>query len=217
MALREYVTRIPRPASLAINLPLAAFLGITDYLTGPQLSFSIFYLIPVSLTTLRLKRLDASLVALASAITWLWADLASGDQYSHGMIPYWNASVRLGYFLLHATLLDILLHKPDLQKDLARRDPLTGAANWRYFQEHAFRELARSRRPRRPLTAAYLDLDDFKTVNDTLGHEAGDDLLRTIVELMQANVRPTDLVARTGGDEFVLLFSETGYIGGARC
>jgi diguanylate cyclase (GGDEF)-like protein len=66
----------------------------------------------------------------------------------------------------------------------------------------------------RPLTVAYLDLDDFKTVNDTLGHEAGDDLLRTIVELMQANIRPADMLARTGGDEFVLVFPETDYVGG---
>ena len=214
MDLHEYVGQIPRATLLAMSLALATVLGVMDYVTGPELFFSIFYLIPVTLVTLGRRWPDIVVVSLASAVSWFWADAASGSHYSHWLISYWNSAVHLGFFALHAVLLNILLGRIDVEKDLARRDPLTGAANWRHFQEYAVRELARARRTKRPLTVAYIDLENFKAVNDTLGHDAGDDVLRTIVELIQADIRPSDVLARMGGDEFVTMFPETDYAGG---
>jgi diguanylate cyclase (GGDEF)-like protein len=96
------------------------------------------------------------------------------------------------------------------EKELARTDPLTGATNSRAFGELATAELHRARRYERPFTLAYVDIDHFKAVNDRFGHSTGDRLLRLVVETMKHNSRAVDVVARIGGDEFVILFPETG-------
>jgi diguanylate cyclase (GGDEF)-like protein/PAS domain S-box-containing protein len=95
------------------------------------------------------------------------------------------------------------------EKDDARLDFLTRIANRRAFYEIAFTESARARRYGRSLTLIYLDLDNFKQVNDTYGHEVGDELLIEVAATIRSNVRTTDTVARLGGDEFALLLPET--------
>ncbi len=95
------------------------------------------------------------------------------------------------------------------QARLALTDHLTGAANSRSFHEIAGREIERQKRFGRPLSIAYLDLDNFKAVNDTHGHETGGALLRGVAAVLKANTRATDVVARLGGDEFAVLFPET--------
>ena len=85
-----------------------------------------------------------------------------------------------------------------------RRDPLTGAANRRSWDEEMDRELARARRTGDPLTVALIDMDHFKTYNDTQGHAAGDVLLRDIVTAIRAELRTGDVIARWGGEEFAL-------------
>ena len=95
-------------------------------------------------------------------------------------------------------------------QDLAERDALTGAANRRTFQLHLERVLdGRELRDRSTITAVlFIDLDDFKVVNDTLGHAAGDALLQAVTERLADSVRDGDLVARLGGDEFAILTSD---------
>ena len=88
---------------------------------------------------------------------------------------------------------------------------MTGAANRRAFFESAQIEIDRTHRYKHPFTLAYIDIDDFKQINDTLGHEAGDRVLRLYGSTLVKNIRSTDVLARIGGDEFVLLLSETGY------
>ncbi|OGJ92454.1 MAG: hypothetical protein A2487_00790 [Candidatus Raymondbacteria bacterium RifOxyC12_full_50_8] len=195
------------------GLALVAFLGITDYLTGAELSFSIFYLIPITLVTLFSNRMPGLVIACVSAGAWLGADLQAGHEYSHFLIPYWNAAVRLGYFISHTLILSSLLKTIHREKEKSLLDPLTNAANWRYFEEYSRRELERERREKKPITIAYFDLDNFKQVNDTLGHDVGDELLRTVAQLIQTALRPGDMLARVGGDEFVILLAATGYEG----
>jgi diguanylate cyclase (GGDEF)-like protein len=91
-------------------------------------------------------------------------------------------------------------------RDLAERDALTGAANRRMFQETLERIMAERPERRRGLTTVlFVDLDDFKVVNDSLGHAAGDALLIAVTERITGIVRSSDLVARLGGDEFAIL------------
>lgn len=96
-----------------------------------------------------------------------------------------------------------------LLRQQAERDGLTGLYNHRYFLEALEKEFARARRYRRPLSLLMIDLDGFKTLNDTCGHPQGDKALRQTATLILQSVRFVDLVARYGGDEFALLFPET--------
>ncbi|MFZ4536530.1 GGDEF domain-containing protein [Propionivibrio sp.] len=88
-------------------------------------------------------------------------------------------------------------------------DPLTGALNRRGFDHAAQRELARARRSGLRFALAHIDLDDFKRLNDTLGHQAGDKALVHLVDLLHKSMRPSDVLCRFGGEEFVLLLPET--------
>jgi diguanylate cyclase (GGDEF)-like protein len=93
--------------------------------------------------------------------------------------------------------------------DAAIRDPLTGLYNRRFFEERAAAEVARCRRYRRSLQLAMLDLDHFKRINDTQGHQKGDEVLRVIARVLVNSSRTTDIAVRYGGDELLLLLPET--------
>ncbi|HLE60952.1 MAG TPA: GGDEF domain-containing protein, partial [Thermoanaerobaculaceae bacterium] len=91
----------------------------------------------------------------------------------------------------------------------ARTDPLTGAYNRRFLEEFLNREMARSRRSRQPLSVLMLDLDGFKAFNDEHGHLAGDEVLAAVAQSLRSAVRTSDVVARYGGDEFVVVLPNT--------
>jgi diguanylate cyclase (GGDEF)-like protein/PAS domain S-box-containing protein len=99
-------------------------------------------------------------------------------------------------------------HAEDLVWQQANFDTLTGLPNRRYFQDQLKHEIRKSRRSRLPFALMFLDLDGFKHVNDTLGHDTGDLLLKEAAERIAACVRETDTVARLGGDEFTIVLGE---------
>jgi diguanylate cyclase (GGDEF)-like protein len=88
-------------------------------------------------------------------------------------------------------------------------DPLTGLANRRFLQEILLRELRRAQRSNQPVALMIVDIDHFKAVNDTFGHNAGDEMLEQVAGVMLSSVRATDFVVRYGGEEFVILLPET--------
>ena len=92
---------------------------------------------------------------------------------------------------------------------LAVTDGLTGVFNHRRFQEQLMAEIIRSERHKRPMGVLMVDVDFFKKVNDTMGHPAGDELLRRLAEVLGADLRATDMIARYGGEEFAVLLPET--------
>jgi diguanylate cyclase (GGDEF)-like protein len=101
----------------------------------------------------------------------------------------------------------VVLEHHSIQREMARRartDPLTGLINRRAFLEELPRHIDRLEQEQLPGTLVFADLDNFKAVNDELGHEIGDQVLCRAAELLRATVRPTDLVARLGGDEFAI-------------
>lgn len=201
---------------LGLGIILTLLLGAIDYLTGFEFSFSIFYLLPVVLVTWRVGRTPGLVFSFLGALTWFAADAAAGHLYSSTWIYSWNTIMRLGFFLIISTLLSVFKKELQLQKKLARQDFLTGTANPRHFYDIVQMEIHRARRHGRPCSMAYIDLDNFKAVNDRLGHQAGDNVLSVIAECLKANVRVTDTVARLGGDEFVLFFPETEHEGARR-
>jgi diguanylate cyclase (GGDEF)-like protein len=93
--------------------------------------------------------------------------------------------------------------------DLAVHDPLTRVLNARSFADRLTTELSRNRRYKRPLSLLYLDIDNFKALNDSRGHQTGDAALRLVADAMRRAVREVDVVGRMGGDEFAVLMPET--------
>jgi len=188
---------------------LIAGIGLVDLLTGYEIAFSLFYLVPISLVTWFVRKHFGVVVSIVSALVWLMADIASGHSYSHPAIYYWNTTIRFSFFIIVVLLLSALRNTHYHAKELARIDNLTGAVNARYFSELVQMEIDRSQRNRQSFTVAYVDLDNFKSVNDRFGHSLGDEVLRTIVQRAKSQLRRVDVVARLGGDEFALLLPET--------
>jgi diguanylate cyclase (GGDEF)-like protein len=209
----QYFSKLEKRKLIIIAYALIGLLGIIDYLTVPELALSIFYLLPIMLVAWLVNRRAAVYISIVGALVWLLADLLSRAWYilpPAPWIPYWNAVVRLGFFVIITYILSALKQSTDRETERARTDYLTGLANLRHFYELAGDELSRARRFKRPLTIAYLDIDNFKLVNDGSGHVAGDLLLRKIAETIRSSIRIIDRLARVGGDEFVVLFPETG-------
>ena len=101
----------------------------------------------------------------------------------------------------------------DSWEEQASTDHLTGLANRRRFERQLEREVARTERHGRPFSLVLLDLDEFKRVNDTHGHEAGDEAIRTLARVLQQGTRGVDLAARIGGEEFAVILTETNLAG----
>jgi diguanylate cyclase (GGDEF)-like protein len=90
-------------------------------------------------------------------------------------------------------------------QQMASTDPLTGLANRRGGEKSIANEISRAKRERRPLSCILIDIDRFKQVNDTYGHEAGDHVLRDLSALLRSTVRAYDILVRWGGEEFLLV------------
>jgi len=141
-------------------------------------------------------------------------DLAVFATFSHQLaLALRNA--RLNH-RLRTTIAELEQARSQMER-LAFYDPLTGLSNRRLFRDRLEQALRNTIRSRRPLSLLYLDLDEFKEVNDSLGHEAGDELLKAVASRLTATVREQDTVARIGGDEFtVLLVDVSGARGASR-
>lgn len=194
---------------IAAALFLLALVSWLDYVSGSEVAFAIFYLAPVSLVSWYVGRPLGSLFALLGSVCWWGAEVMSHRVYSDPAIAYWNALVRLGFFLIVNSLLASVRWEMTRYRQLSERDPLTGAYNRRMFTVLAESELQRVGRYGRPLSLAYIDLDSFKKVNDQMGHDTGDLVLIEVVKVLRQNLRQLDIVARIGGDEFLVLMPET--------
>ena len=192
----------------AVLLLLAV--AYVDYATGTELRVFPLYFVPVLAVSLRLGRWPGLGTAVACAAAWELSNHMAGMRGSRPSIGVANLLLMVIAFgaiaLLGAAQRDWLLR----ERAVSRTDSLTGLLNGRGFYEAAAVELARSSRYRHPLTIAYVDLDDFKAVNDRFGHARGDAVLVAVARALRRACRSTDLVGRLGGDEFVVLFPETG-------
>lgn len=195
---------IGKPFWVILAVILLGGVAALDFITGAELSFSIFYLIPIALFTWAVDGKVGIAAAFISAGIWLFIEIISSSDYSSAFVYFWNAVIRLGFFLLPV----LLLRNLEQERRLARTDFLTGATNNRQFRDQTQREIDRSARYRHPFTVVFIDIDNFKLINDTFGHTFGDKVLKAIVENIKSNLRKTDVIARMGGDEFALLLPE---------
>ncbi|HEX8561233.1 MAG TPA: GGDEF domain-containing protein [Pyrinomonadaceae bacterium] len=209
MSPNAFMERRSRPFILTASLLLVMLLGALDYLNGPDFSLLIFYAVPVFVAAWYAGRGAGFLACAASGLSWLVVAHVTSEHYASPLIAYWNALVRVSFILLLAHLVASFRRSLRKEREQARTDYLTGAFNGRSFAEAAEAEIQRARRHGHTFSVAFMDVDDFKQVNDRLGHSAGDRLLRLVADTARANVRAVDVVARLGGDEFAVLMPET--------
>jgi diguanylate cyclase (GGDEF)-like protein len=124
-----------------------------------------------------------------------------------------GAETRLGRFAELVTLAVAAAEERERLRELATSDPLTGLPNRRAFDQRLAAEVERSARRGHSLSVVILDIDHFKRVNDTWGHQVGDDVLVEFSRRLQAEARGSDLVARIGGEEFAWLLPDSPAVG----
>lgn len=177
--------------------------------TPPAARLGVLYVIPVLLVTWTDGVLWGIVFGLASigmreAVAW--------DQMPADTPLGWRVGNGAAYVAVVAVAMAGLQRLRRSQAQLARlviQDQLTNVLNARAFADRLSQELDRNRRYPRPLALMYMDLDNFKVINDTHGHQTGDAVLRLVADAMRSSVRQADVVGRLGGDEFAVLMPET--------
>ena len=191
-------------------LLLSILIGYFDWKSGSDFSFSLFYIIPPSIAAWFLARNYTIFVSVFNIIIWQWVDIVSNRIPQSLPENIWNLASRLVILVLVGLLLHSLRNALEREKVLSSKDDLTNVLNARSFGNRLDDELARAIRYSRPLTLAFLDVDDFKLVNDTYGHKVGDQVLQEMADVMSQSIRKNDAIGRLGGDEFSIILIETG-------
>jgi diguanylate cyclase (GGDEF)-like protein len=206
--LLTYLEKFRKGWLTTIAVGIVFVLGVIDYATGFELSFSFFYLIPVTMIAWAVSRNTGLAFSVLSASVWLTSNILSGENFSNPFIGVWNTMIRFGFYSVVTILVSELRHALEEERLLANTDPLTGALNRRSFNEIAEKRMIVSEVNSRPYTMVYIDLDNFKTINDNLGHAVGDLVLKIVVDIILKQIRNTDFLARLGGDEFAILLTD---------
>ena len=197
----------------ALALLLLAAIAWADFRLWPvDLATGLLYLIPVAVTAWWGPRWSPWAMLVASLAVLHVVDVDT-TPLLRPATAYWNLAIRLVFFGTAVAFLRLTRTELSRETRLAATDPLTGALNVRRLHEELGREIGRLARGGAGFALGYLDLDNFKQVNDRLGHLAGDRLLQEIVAALRTVMRRSDLVARVGGDEFALLLPATDEAG----
>ncbi len=171
--------------------------------------FGILYTIPVLLVTWTEGLAWGILLAVATTV---FREATAWVQMPADTPLQWRILNGLAYLAVLGVAMAGLQSLRRSQAQLARlvtQDQLTSVLNARAFVARLGQELDRNRRYPRPLALLYMDLDNFKVINDTHGHQTGDAVLRLVADSMRSSVRHADVVGRLGGDEFAVLMPET--------
>ncbi len=199
--------RLPAVLMLGLSFLLTLGLGAIHYWAlPPSLSLTAFYLLPIALVTWFIgARPGQGFAFLSAALTY--------EILFQRHVSLLNVAWEAGMVWAVGAIVVELLHgvklSSEVGKQLSRIDSATGAVNRRFFTELLEAEFHRAERYRFALTVAYIDLDNFKQLNERLGRQAGDELLFRFVEQLSEALRANDVVARLGGDEFALLLPQT--------
>jgi diguanylate cyclase (GGDEF)-like protein len=184
--------------------------GLVEWATKLPLPDDVVFVLIVGGVTFHGSKLGgvalAFLAGLARFVSTGWPAARTPAEWSIAAVE----GVALLVLLLGIVVLARALHRAiGALQDQAVRDPLTGTLNTRGFMDIAERERLRALRMGLPLTIFYFDVDGLKTVNDASGHQAGDRLLIEFVSAVAESIRPYDILARVGGDEFALILPAT--------
>jgi diguanylate cyclase (GGDEF)-like protein len=206
--LRRWSSASPSPGLVLLLCVLGTLvLAVGDYFSGPYLVFATFFLVPVATSAWFCGRAAGLVVSTEAAVAGV-VTTAADPQAITPAIYLTNGVLR---FVMYAAVCVVLANErqaTETIRSLATTDPLTGLLNRRAFYQHASSEMERARRNQQEVAMIYIDVDDLKARNDTYGHEAGDAMIVEFAEAARATLRTTDLVARVGGDEFVMMLCD---------
>ncbi len=201
--------RLRRVLRLIAWATLAAGVFVLNVRTAPDLRLGILYVIPVLLAASQDGMGWGISFALATALLRFGVGIDQLPLETSLQVRILNEVAYLAVVGVAIAGLSQLRRTQAQLELLATHDPLTTVLNARAFASQVAQELGRNRRYGRPLALIYLDLDDFKRVNDAHGHATGDAVLRLVADAMRSAVRQADFVGRLGGDEFGVLLPET--------
>jgi diguanylate cyclase (GGDEF)-like protein len=213
--IRRTTSRVEKILSLSAPTAWVLFLFIlvgveyVDYVTGPELDVCFLLMFPTFVLAWRFGLMTGLMAAFLCSLSSLILNYSDRLIYTHPSIAWLNTITLFIFLIIFAAVVHALRVEMKYRERLARTDPLTGLLNRRAFDEAIRNEMNRLARFKRPFTLMFLDLDKFKWVNDTKGHAAGDELLKSVARVLVGSLREIDSVARFGGDEFAVLLPET--------
>lgn len=194
---------------LVAGFVLIALLGIISYASANEFAWILFYLIPISWISWTSGR-DLGIVAATISISIIVLNYIIRNDFTGSLPTRLLCCIQeFLFFIAVAYLVSALKRSIQNERSISNTDALTGLANRRMFLAVLQLELNKFERDNNPFTVVYIDLDNFKYVNDTFGHTDGDVLLKAIAEEFKMNLRKADLVARLSGDEFAFLLPST--------
>jgi diguanylate cyclase (GGDEF)-like protein len=197
--------QLPLWAILLAALLLITGIGVLDYAFGVEISLSFFYILPVGIATWYGDRKSGVLCAVLSDLPLLAEQVGKNYFSNRAGLLLWTLFLQTGTMLVVVVLLDKIRALLQHETALARVDPLTGLVNRRGFIERLDYLVHLAAREHIEFALAYIDLDDFKEINDRHGHEEGDRALRVTAHILATATRHSDVAGRLGGDEFALL------------
>ncbi len=209
MALRDRVEVLPRWAIYLISYIAFGIVVYFDFITGPDFSVALFYLAPIYFLTWFAGLTPGIIITCLTMVALVAADIHWNRPFLSSPLMDWDRFARMCFLVITTVLLGRLREAYRQAQQSSRSDFLTGLANRREFFAVAEQERLRAARYGQSISLAYMDLDGFKDVNDRLGHSAGDAILIDVANELRKNLRAIDVVARMGGDEFVILLPET--------
>ncbi len=203
--IESYLARQSRSSLVLLCISIIAALEVINYFLGQEFRLVIFYFIPLFIVIWFVDSTWAILISFGAALSYFILGRFVLDSKLAGHA--WNTLTRLAVFIIFIYMVNAYKR----ERIFAREDFLTKIANNQHFAEISAMEIERCRRYGRPFSLVYIDVDNFKAVNDNFGHSAGNKLLYEVAQGIRRNIRASDMVARLGGDEFAILLPETGF------
>ena len=196
----------PPGTAAGLSIGLVVAVGTAEIWSGFEPSLLSLYVIPVALAAWAARpRTAYALAAVAATLPTPFSSLA-GEPIGGAVI--WSVLSNFALLAIPVLLLTTLRRRLWDEAVFAATDSLTGLLNRGSFIARLDAELARAARYGRAFTLAYVDVDNFKAVNDLEGHDVGDELLRRIADALRSSTRQTDVLGRLGGDEFAAVLPE---------